>query len=51
MKCAVCIYLNKVGEVLNVAAATTAVRGTALCDQHAVEKMGSLSVLQDLGLR
>lgn len=51
MKCAICIYLSVTNGLLEATSATTTVAGTALCDEHAVEKMENLTVLQDLGLR
>jgi hypothetical protein len=53
MKCAVCLWLASQDPVakLSVGTAETTIRGTALCAQHAKEKLRTLSVLQELGLR
>lgn len=52
MLCAICILIASQSEPPKLDAASpavTTVRGTALCATHAVEKMGTLSVLQEIG--
>jgi hypothetical protein len=53
MKCAVCLWLASQDPLakLVVGSAETTIHGTALCRTHAMERLQSLSVLQELGLR
>lgn len=51
MLCAVCL-LRKAQKLITTASpAVTAVRGTALCEQHALAKLAMTNVLHDLGVR
>lgn len=58
MVCAVCVWVltrdngSDLTAVVNDAApAVTAVRGTMLCAEHAVEKLRHLPILQEIGVR